>query len=247
MAAPRALAFTSAVLLSALALAASGRSTASIVPPSWVLHGEYSPTIAPGNFVSKVDNRYFPLVPGTAFHYKGFSDQTPQTDDMVVTRRTKKVLGVACTVVLDTVSESGKPLERTLDWYAQDKQGNVWYMGEDSLELKGGRFVRASDSWRAGVNGGKPGIIMRGHPKAGDVYRQEYYRPGGALDQARVLRLHPTITVAARTYKRSLATVAWSPVEPQLERKWYAAGVGEIQEQVVQGGHERFRLVSVTH
>jgi hypothetical protein len=120
-------------------------------------------------------------------------------------------------------------------------------MGEDSLELKNGRFVRASDSWRAGVNGAEPGIILEGHPRAGDVYRQEYYRPGGALDQARVLRERPTVVVPSGTYERSLATVEWSPVEPQLEKKWYAAGIGEIREQVVQGGHEGFKLVSVTH
>jgi hypothetical protein len=243
----RGLVVTSAgVLTLAFALVATGSEAASITPPRWVVHGPYTPTVDPANFVSKIDNRYFPLVPGIAFHYKGYSDETPQTDDMVVTSKTKKILGVTCTVVRDTVSENGTPLERTFDWYAQDRQGNVWYMGEDSLELKHGRFVRASDSWQAGVNGAKPGIIIEGQPKAGDVYRQEYYPPGGALDQARVLDAHPTVAVPAGTYRRSLATVEWSPVEPQLERKWYAAGIGEIQEQVVRGGHERFQLVSVT-
>src|SRR5206468_10621790 len=87
------------------------------------------------------------------------------TDDEVVTRLTKEILGIACTVVRDTVSERGKPIERTFDWYAQDTQGNVWYMGEDSFELEHGRFVKASDSWQAGVDGAKPGIIMPAHPK----------------------------------------------------------------------------------
>src|SRR2546430_17262438 len=71
----------------------------------------------------------------------------------------------------------------TFDWYAQDKQGNVWYMGEEALELQNGRFVRASDSWKAGVNGAKPGIIMRGNPKPNEVYRQEYCPPVGAAEQ----------------------------------------------------------------
>ena len=70
-------------------------------------------------------------------------------------------------MVRDTVSEHGHPVERTFDWYAQDRDGNVWYMGENSLELKDGRFVRASDSWQSGVNGAKPGIIMPGHPGRG--------------------------------------------------------------------------------
>ena len=234
--------------LAVLALAVIGSTAAaSFPPPHWIVRGSYSPVVDPANFVSRIDNRYFPLVPGTAFHYRGYSGDTAQTDDMVVTHATKKILGVTCTVVRDTVAEAGKPVERTFDWYAQDKDGNVWYLGENSLEMKNGRFVRASDSWQAGVDGAKPGIIIEGDPKPGDVYRQEYYPPGGALDQALVLRGHPTVVVPSGSYERSLPTVEWSPVEPQLEKKWYAAGVGEIQEQVVRGGHERFQLVAVTH
>jgi hypothetical protein len=210
-----------------------------------VIHGSYAPSIDHANFVATVDNRYFPLRPGTGFHYRGVKDGVAQTDDMVVTRRVKYVLGVRCTVVRDTVSERGKSLERTFDWYAQDKQGNVWYMGEDSFELKNGRFVRASDSWQAGVHGAKPGVIMRGRPNAGAVYRQEYYPPD-ALDQARVLGFLTSVRVPAGTFRRPLATVEWSPVEPQLEKKYYAAGVGEISETVVAGGHEHFELVKVT-
>jgi hypothetical protein len=229
------------------ALAAVGSSTAaSQSAPAWALHGSYSPSIKPANFVDAIDNRYFPLKPGTGFHYSGIRGNTQQTDDMVVTQQTKKILGVRCTVVRDTVSEHGKPIERTFDWYAQDKQGNVWYMGEDSLEMKNGRFVRASDSWRAGVNGAKPGVIMRGNPHPGDVYRQEYYPPGGALDQARVLGRSARVKVPYGTFERVLVTVEWSPVEPQLEKKYYEAGLGEVEEQVVQGEYERFQLVSVT-
>jgi hypothetical protein len=167
---------------------------------------------------------------------------------MDVTHQTKLILGVKCTVVRDTVLQDGKPLERTFDWYAQDKLGNVWYMGEDSLELKNDRFVRASDSWEAGVNGAKPGIIMPGNPKPGGVYRQEYYPPGGALDQARVVgNTSASVYVPAGTFRRPLVTIEWSPVEPQYERKYYVAGIGEVKERVTQGGHEQFQLVEVTH
>jgi hypothetical protein len=87
---------------------------------------------------------------------------------------------------------------------------------------------------------------MRGHPREGDVYRQEYYRPGGALDQARVLGTAARLHVPAGTFRRVLVTVEWSPVEPQLEKKYYVAGLGEVMERVVQGGHEQFQLVGVT-
>src|SRR5262245_11774545 len=214
-------------LVAVLAVAApSAGASVPPKPPTWALQGHYAPDIDPANFVARIDNRYFPLKPGTAFHYQGFKDNVPQTDDMVVTHRTKQVLGVTCTVVEDTVSQQGKPIERTYDWYAQDRQGDVRYMGEDSLELRRGRFVHADDSWEAGVNGAKPGIIMPGHPHAGQMYRQEYYPPGGALDQARVLGFRTSLTVPAGTFEKTLATVEWSPVEPQYERKSYAAGIG---------------------
>src|ERR671936_156619 len=159
------------------------------------VHGPYSPKIDVKNFVAKVDNPLWPLQPGTAYHFKGVRGTTPQTDDEVVLHRTK----------------------RTLDYYAQDKDGNVWYLGEDSFELQHGRFARASDSWLSGVDGAKPGIIMPADPRAGDSYRQEYYPPGEALDEARVLGLRAAPRVPYRAFKNALVPSAFSPPEPQTE------------------------------
>jgi len=210
-------------------------------------HGKYSPSIDPANFVSTIDNRYFPLEPGTGFHFTGARGTTPQTDDEIVTHKTKQILGITCTVVRDTVSEHGQAIERTFDWYAQDRQGNVWYMGERSLEREHGRFAVASDSWESGVNGARPGIIMPADPQPGDDYRQEYYPPGEALDEAHVIGFRGPFTVPTGTYKRALVTSEFSPLEPQTEQKYYVAGLGEIQEKVVKGHHEQFKLVRVTH
>jgi hypothetical protein len=218
-------------------------------PPASVLapvHGQYAPKIDPANFARAVTNPFLPYRPGTRIHFEGVRGTTPQTDDELVLHKHKRVLGIRCTVVRDTVSEHGRPVERTFDWYAQDKQGNVWYMGENSLELKNGRFVRASDSWESGVNGGKPGIIMPGHPRRGDRYRQEYYPPGEALDQARVLGRRGAVTVPYGSFARPLVTLEYSPLEPQTEKKYYVRGVGEVKETVVKGHHETFSLVSVT-
>lgn len=88
---------------------------------------------------------------------------------------------------------------------------------------------------------------MPGNPRAGDRYRQEYYPPGEALDQARVLGFTGAVTVPYGTFKRALVTSEYSPLEPQTEKKYYVAGVGEILERVVKGHHEQFQLVSVTH
>jgi hypothetical protein len=221
----------------------STRSASSLAP----IHGSYSPSIDPANFVDTIDNRYWPLGPGTTFHYKGMRGSILQTDDEFVTHQTKRILGISCVVVRDSVSEHGRMIERTLDFYAQDKQGNVWYLGEDSFERHHGRFVKASDSWRSGVDGAKPGIIMPANPQPGDRYRQEYYPPGQALDEAHVLGSRGPVTVPYGTFKRSLVTSEFSPLEPQTEEKYYVAGVGEILERVVKGHHEEFQLVTVTH
>jgi hypothetical protein len=218
-------------------------SASSLAP----IRGHYAPSIDPASFVATIDNRFFPLTPGTGFHYRGTRGTTPQTDDEVVTQQTKQILGITATVVRDIVSEGGRPVERTLDYYAQDRQGNVWYLGEDAFELQHGRFVKASDSWLSGVDGAKPGIIMPANPQSGDSYRQEYYPPGEALDQARVLGYRGPVEVPYGTFDHVLVTSEFSPLEPQTEEKYYVAGVGEILERVVKGHHEEFRLVRVTH
>jgi hypothetical protein len=236
-------------MIGLLALTTAAAVALTSPPPGQLapIHGTYAPKIDPANFVTSIDNRYLPYKPGTTFHFEGVRGTIPQTDDEVVLHRTKRILGVRSTVVRDTVSEHGRAVERTDDWYAQDKQGNVWYMGEDSFELKHGHFVKASDSWKSGVNGAKPGIIMPAHPRPGDAYRQEYYPPGKALDEARVLRLSGTMTVPYGAFTKLLVTSERSPLEPQTEQKYYAPGVGEIAERVVKGHHEEFKLVSVTH
>jgi hypothetical protein len=240
-----------ALLAAGCGSSGSHRSSATARPasPSRLapIHGRYSPSIDPANFARTVDNRYWPLKPGTGFHYRGVRGTVPQTDDEIVTDRTVQILGITCTVVRDTVSEHGRAIERTLDFYAQDKQGNVWYLGEDSFELKHGHFVKASDSWRSGVDGGKPGIIMPADPQPGDSYRQEYYPPGEALDEAHVLGFRGPVKVPYGNFRRSLVTSEFSRLEPQTEEKYYVAGVGEIMERVVKGHREEFRLVSVTH
>lgn len=235
---------------------AATSTTTSATEPSTVpasdlapIHGTYRPQIDPANFVAAVDNPYLPYGQGMSWRYTGVAEDgtTPQVDDVAVTEKTKRILGVECTVVLDTVSSRGEPVERTYDWYAQDTQGNVWYFGEDASEFKHGHYVKASDSWEAGVNGAQPGIVMEAHPKQGDAYRQEYY-PGHALDKGKVLGTARPVKVPYRTFGTTLATVETSGLEPgAAEKKYYAAGIGNVLERVVKGNHERFALVSVSH
>jgi len=166
---------------------------------------------------------------------------------MSVTHSTKKVMGVKCVVVDDRVWAGGKLTEKTFDWYAQDKAGNVWYFGEDSKEYKKNGKVSTEGSWEAGKHGAKPGIIMQAHPKVGQSYRQEYQK-GSAEDMARVLDLNGSAKVPYGSFDHVLVTREWSPLEQGVvEHKKYAAGVGDIKEVTVKGPQETLGLVNVEH
>jgi hypothetical protein len=197
-------------------------------------------------FVHTIDNPSFPLRPGTTLGYTGTADGERATDTVKVTRQTKTILGIKAVVVLDVATSGGKPSEKTYDWYAQDKRGNVWYLGEDSFDSKHGKWVRNDGSWQAGVNGAKAGIIMEGHPRVGDTYRQEYYK-GHAVDVGRVLRTGVSVTVPYGRFRGALQTRDWSPLEPGVvEHKYFARGIGEVKSVMVKGGAEHMVLVSVT-
>jgi hypothetical protein len=205
----------------------------------------YDPVIDPDNFVSTIDNPYFPLYPGTTYIYRGQSGGDPERNTVEVTFRKKMILGVATTVVLDQVYVDGELSEKTFDWYAQDRQGNVWYFGEFSREYENGVPVSTDGSWEAGVDGAKPGIIMLAHPRVGDAYRQEYYA-GEAEDMARVLRLDASVSVPFGSFDDVLVTREWTPLEPGVaEKKYYAPCVGNVLIRQVAGGDEFSKLVAV--
>jgi hypothetical protein len=239
----------------ALALATIGAVAVGAQAAAWG-HGnpapvkrDYHPHIDPAKFGRKIDNRYLPFKPGTRTVAKGVAEngKTPQRDAQLVTDRKHKVDGVKCVVVRDTVSTRGKPVERTFDWYTQDKHGNVWYFGENSKEYHHGHWVQSDGSWEAGVNGAQPGVMMMAHPKRGVAYRQEYYR-GHAEDQAKVLGHQHRLRVPYGTFHHTLVTREKSRLEPGVaEKKWYARGVGEIKSQDVKGSKEGFRLVKIRH
>lgn len=197
-------------------------------------------------FVAEVTNPWFPLTPGTRWEYRGVSDGQPARNMVFVARRVERVAGVRCTVVIDRAYEGGRLVERTEDWYAQDRGGTVWYFGEDTAELDArGRVVSREGSWRAGRDGARPGVYMPAVPTVGQEFQQEHLA-GEAEDHFRVLRRDVRITVPAGTYRKALLTLEWNPLEPGLrEHKWYVPGVGQVAERVVHGGSDRAVLHSV--
>ena len=203
-------------------------------------------TPAASRFATNIDNTYWPLVPGTVFHYVGQADGEKFINDTTVTHDTITIDGVKCVVVHDVVKNTaGRITEDTFDWYAQDAKGNVWYYGEDTKEIDEKGHEDHSGSWKTGVNGAKPGIVMEASPQVGDSYRQEYLK-GEAEDHGRVLETDATVTVAGKTYRHVLVTQETTPLEPGVvEEKNYAPGVGDIMDQIIKGGNESSHLVSV--
>ena len=204
---------------------------------------KYSPIINPEDFVEEINNTYFPLIPGTTFVYEGEGeDGELLRNEVAVTNETREVMGITTTVVLDKEWEDDELIEETRDWYAQDKDGNIWYFGEDSREYEEGEVISTAGSWEAGVGGALPGILIEGNPQAGDVYRQEYLE-GEAEDMAEVLSLNESVTVAYGSFENCLQTKEWNPLEPNSEEnKYYAPGVGLLLEMQVKGGDERLEL-----
>ena len=198
----------------------------------------------PADYTARVDNPWYPLTPGTTYIYTGSKDGKPGRDVMKVTNRTTKIEGVPCAVVDDRLYLNGRLHERTTDWYTQDKQGNVWYFGEETAELdKHGGVTSTEGTWKAGVHGAQPGIFMPADPQLGRSFRQEYYK-GQAEDHFQIIGRFNTVTQPAAA--NTLLTKEWTPLEPKvLDNKLYVRGIGMVLEQTVRGGTEHFHLVSL--
>ena len=203
------------------------------------------PNFDPCNYSNDgiVNNPHFTLTPGTTFTYEGETEDGKEKNIVMVTNETKEILGINATVVWDRVWLEGELIEETFDWFAQDKEGNVWYLGEDSKEFENRQVTTTEGSWEAGADGAKPGIIMESNPQVGDQYRQEFYK-GHAEDQAEVVSLNETATVPFGTFTNCLKTSESTPLEPTTgdEDKYYCTDVGGVVLEVAIESGERSEL-----
>jgi hypothetical protein len=195
--------------------------------------------------VDGIDHPYWPMAPGTRWVYRESDTKgNAQRVKVTVTDRTREILGIAATVVHDKVTEHGELIENTFDWYAQDRCGNVWYMGENTKEYEDGEVVTTAGSWEAGLDGAQPGVIMPADPQVGMTYRQEYYA-GEAEDAAEVLSLNEQAQVPFGHFRDVLLTKDFTSLEPKvLEYKLYATGIGPVLVVGVSGGSDREELLS---
>jgi hypothetical protein len=209
--------------------------------------GNYAPTIDPADFVDVVDNPYYPLAAGARWEYDTVTDEGTEHDVVEVTGGRYEVMGVSTFVVHDVVSVADRPVEDTLDYFAQDRAGAVWYFGESVREYDDqGQLAGSAGSWEAGVNGALPGVIMPADPTVGDAYRQEY-QAGVAEDMGEIIAVGEHVDVPFGAYDHVVVTRDWSPLEPDVvEQKYYAPGVGVVRENTIAGGQETSDLVHFT-
>lgn len=204
--------------------------------------GNYQPSIDPAEFVDTIDNPYFPVEPQTRWVYEGVVDGERERIELDVTTETKEILGITAVGVRDINYVDGELAAETMDWYAQDRAGNVWYLGEDTQNFENGQPTD-TEGWEAGVDGALPGIFMPAEPGVGEAYRQNH-QAGQVDDLAEVVRLGVTHSIGLGDYRDVIVVRCWSPLEPEIiEEKSYAPGVGKIYEIQIAGGEGGTELV----
>ncbi|MFL5767810.1 MAG: hypothetical protein ACJ758_08210 [Actinomycetota bacterium] len=236
-----------AALAATALLATLGVSMALAGPAPWGSGStvKYEPHLDPSHFVSTIDNPYYPLPVGRTLIYRGVRDGVTQTDRVHVTNQTKVLEGITATAVRDVATHNGTVLEATTDWFAQDDQGNVWYLGEDTKAYDNGQ-VDTSGSWQSGVNDGEPGIIMLANPQIPDAYRQEYLA-GQAEDTAWITQTGQNVTVPYGSLHNAIKSLEFTQLEPTVvDQKVYAPGLGIVLEKALAGDQEVAKLVKVT-
>jgi hypothetical protein len=219
----------------------------SAASPRELPRGSTPVELDPAAFTTDIDNRYWPMKPGTRWTYREVDEEGKRLRVVVtVTSATKRLAnGITARVVRDTVTEDGELIEDTVDWYAQDADGNVWYLGEATAEFEDGEVASTAGSWEAGVDGALPGIIVPANPVDDLSYRQEYYR-GEAEDNGEVLAVGEQADVPAGHFDGLLLTKDTNALEPRiLEYKLYAPGVGPVLALGVSGGVGREELLKV--
>jgi hypothetical protein len=200
-------------------------------------------TIDPKNFGAIINNPWHPLIPGTVMSYEGTKDDKPATEVVTVTSKTKTIQDVKCIVVEDIMSLAGSPSDKTVSYFAQDMDGNVWTFGEDVHELDSKGNVVKTEGWHAGIDGAAARVVMEAQPVKGHVFVNEYTN-----DHTEVLNLAKPVKVPFGSFKDSLLVKEWTPDEPDvIVNKYYEKDIGLVRDVSITGDNEEFLLVSVKH
>ncbi len=211
------------------------------LPANFDPDASYSVNITGEDLDTDITNTYFPAPVGATWTYEGQTDEGTEHIDVEVLSETKDVWGATATVIRDTVYLDGEIAEDTWDWYGQDMQGNVWYLGEETYEYEDDIVVSNAGAWEAGVNDALPGYSMLANPQVGDAYRQEYL-VGEAEDLAEIVELDVTVNVAAGEFIGCVKTREVSVIDRSYEEfKYYCPGMGLVLEEA---GEDRVELIT---
>jgi hypothetical protein len=238
--AARAIAVAAGVTLLGVGAAGSASATSGAPGPKASHFGHDS---------NRIDNSWFPLARGSVYVYEGQKDGKQARDVMTVTRKVKTITGIRAAVVADRLFLNGQFEERTTDWYAQDKFGTVWYLGEKTAELDAnGKVTSTEGSFLNGRDGARGGIFMPANPAVGQTFKQESFK-GQAEDRFRIVSLPTSVTTPAVSSQNAMLTKETTPLEPGVvDHKYYVQGIGTVKEEQVAGAPaaqaERTQLVS---
>ena len=201
---------------------------------------EATPPVDLGRLGPIVTNPFFPLASLRSTVLEG-EEEDPDTGETIQTRveltvrpETTTVAGVEVTVAEVKEYEDGELVEATLDYYAQDPEGTVYYLGERVDVYEDGTLIGHEGSWLAGEGANQPGVYMPAHPEAGQVFEQER-APGTAEDRSTVLAVEQSIVTPAGALSGCLQVEDFAPIEGGSGEKYYCPGVG-IAGETFEGG-----------
>ncbi|MDA1260118.1 MAG: hypothetical protein O3A20_05800 [Planctomycetota bacterium] len=207
-------------------------------------HGAYLPVLSPGQFTAQVNATFYPLPIGATYLYEAQTAHGLERIETTALDRVLQVGGVPCRTVSSNEYLDGTLKERTFEWFSQDLDGSVWYLGEITQEFEAGLPTGMDGSWRAGVDNAKAGLQVPAVPERGDVFRMEFLL-GTAEDVARVVDINQTVTVPAGSFDGCAVVQEWSPLDVrELVLKYYAPNVGMVLE-VNQRTGDRLELIEI--
>ena len=205
--------------------------------------GDGKPKVAsidPADFQAKVDNPLFPLATLGPKVFEG-EERDPETGEVIETRLESTVLpdtdvvaGVEVTVVEEKDYEDGELIESTLDYYAQHKDGSVYYFGERVDDYEDGQVVGHSGTWLAGEGENRPGIFMPAEPTVGQEFEQER-APGVAEDRSKVVALDQAVETPTGSFSGCVKTEDFAPLDNVTEFKYYCPDIGLVREEPPDG------------
>jgi hypothetical protein len=212
-------------------------------------HRAYLAPFHPADFhhPTVITNPYYPLAVGATWRWKGQFREQPYTQKDLVLNYTRRIDGVVTRPVVDRDLVKGQIIAGSIDYYAQDDQGNVWYLGEATEHYVNGKLTDHADSWIAGKGGALPGIFMPAHPMPRSRRYQQEYAPNVAADVEHITSISKSVCEPLRCYAHVVVAVETTVLSPGVaSAKYYAPGVGLIGEDTKSGDPYSYGLTSFT-